>query len=309
MPTSDLRAIIGKSVDGDLKAFATLVERFQDMAVGYAYSILGDFQLAEDAAQEAFVDAHRNIGQLREPKAFSSWFRRIVNRVPVDDWSWGNRVRLVAWKSDQGIHVRPGLETWFWVDEAAGESEQILGAIGRLARQSGHDGVKFDRLHYRSSVARELRQLEGANLTVRSPNYYLRILNLQSVFAKLAPELALRLKDSSLADWKGDLVIANGEEEVVLAIDWSLVKVVPVGRTEHLIKGGGGILQLVVGTDTPDQVVEMGGIELGGDARHLVRALFTPCSTRRWRTRGCSWPCQGRHEADARPRQKIPGQF
>ena len=78
VPVSDLTAIIEKSIDGDVRAFGTLVERFQDMAVGYAYSILGDFQLAEDAAQEAFVDTYRNIGQLRDPKAFSSWFRRIV---------------------------------------------------------------------------------------------------------------------------------------------------------------------------------------------------------------------------------------
>jgi RNA polymerase sigma factor (sigma-70 family) len=48
------------------------------MAVGYAYSILGDFHLAEDAAQEAFLDAYRHIVDLREPLAFPSWLRRIV---------------------------------------------------------------------------------------------------------------------------------------------------------------------------------------------------------------------------------------
>ena len=78
MTTSNLTKTIERSIDGDLAAFEMLVERFQDMAVGYAYSMLGDFQLAEDAAQEAFLDAHRNIHQLREPKAFSSWLRRIV---------------------------------------------------------------------------------------------------------------------------------------------------------------------------------------------------------------------------------------
>lgn len=37
---------------GDQDAFATLVRRFQDMAVGYGYSLVGDQQLAEDVAQE-----------------------------------------------------------------------------------------------------------------------------------------------------------------------------------------------------------------------------------------------------------------
>jgi len=48
------------------------------MAVGYAYSILGDFHLAEDAAQEAFVRAYLELEHLQEPAAFSGWFKRIV---------------------------------------------------------------------------------------------------------------------------------------------------------------------------------------------------------------------------------------
>lgn len=48
------------------------------MAVGYAYSILRDFQLAEDAAQEAFLAAFREIGKIHNPEAFAGWFRRIV---------------------------------------------------------------------------------------------------------------------------------------------------------------------------------------------------------------------------------------
>ncbi len=63
---------------GEDARFSELVESFQDMAVGYAYSMLGDFQLAEDAAQEAFLDAYRHLRDLREPLAFPSWLRRIV---------------------------------------------------------------------------------------------------------------------------------------------------------------------------------------------------------------------------------------
>lgn len=63
---------------GDAAAYAELVRRFQDMAVGYSYSLVGDFQLAEDAAQEAFFEAYRTLENLREPAAFPGWFRRIV---------------------------------------------------------------------------------------------------------------------------------------------------------------------------------------------------------------------------------------
>jgi DNA-directed RNA polymerase specialized sigma24 family protein len=59
-------------------AFGELVVRFQDMVYGYAYAILGEAHLAQDAAQEAFIAAYQNLSQLREPKAFPGWLRRIV---------------------------------------------------------------------------------------------------------------------------------------------------------------------------------------------------------------------------------------
>src|SRR5688572_13359867 len=70
--------IVTRAREGEVDAFGVLVRRFQDMAVGYGYSILHDFQLAEDAAQEAFFEAYRTLPKLREPAAFAGWFRRIV---------------------------------------------------------------------------------------------------------------------------------------------------------------------------------------------------------------------------------------
>ncbi|GAH53522.1 unnamed protein product, partial [marine sediment metagenome] len=61
-----------------LGAFGKIVMRFQDMAYGCAYAILGDFHLAEDVAQEAFLTAYRQLPKLRRPQAFPGWFRRIV---------------------------------------------------------------------------------------------------------------------------------------------------------------------------------------------------------------------------------------
>ena len=63
---------------GDDIAFAELVRAYQDIAVAYATSILGDHHLAEDAAQEAFVEAYRELPALRDPAAFAAWFRTII---------------------------------------------------------------------------------------------------------------------------------------------------------------------------------------------------------------------------------------
>jgi len=67
-----------KAMKGDVKSYECLVNHFQGMAISYAYSILHDFQLAEDAAQEAFILLFRNIKSIKEPKAFISWLRKLV---------------------------------------------------------------------------------------------------------------------------------------------------------------------------------------------------------------------------------------
>jgi RNA polymerase sigma factor (sigma-70 family) len=73
-----ITSLVCAAQTGDDLAFAELVCAYQDMAVAYATSILGDYHLAEDAAQEAFVEAHRALPDLREPIAFAAWFRKII---------------------------------------------------------------------------------------------------------------------------------------------------------------------------------------------------------------------------------------
>ena len=75
---NDLESLVIEAQNGNPSAYGDLVRRFQDMAVGYAFAILGDFHLAEDASQEAFARAFTNLSQLGVPAAFPGWFRKIV---------------------------------------------------------------------------------------------------------------------------------------------------------------------------------------------------------------------------------------
>lgn len=81
----ELGALVRAAQTGDTQAFGRIVGRFQDMVLGYAHSMLGDFHLAEDVAQEVFVAAYCGLGKLKDPAAFAGWLRQIVrfqcNRV------------------------------------------------------------------------------------------------------------------------------------------------------------------------------------------------------------------------------------
>ena len=74
----ELTPVLARAQDGDLDAFGELVKRFQDMAVFYAYSVLGDFHLAEDAAQDAFIESYLHVSKVYGAPAFPAWLRKIV---------------------------------------------------------------------------------------------------------------------------------------------------------------------------------------------------------------------------------------
>ena len=59
-------------------AFDHLARDFEGMVYAIAYRRLSDSQLAEDAAQEAFLTAYQRITQLKEVSAFPAWLKRIA---------------------------------------------------------------------------------------------------------------------------------------------------------------------------------------------------------------------------------------
>ena len=163
-----------------------------------------------------------------------------------------------------------------YVDEHAGPADEVLQALALIARRGAHDTVRFRGLPYNSPVGQKLRQLPSCSIEWVGPPlvYFARIVNLQSLFENLVPELSRRLRAFPLVQWEGDLLISTGDEEVALRIKGADVSVVATGETAHAIRGGQGIVQLALGTDTPEDVVERNGIQLSGDAEQLIKILF-----------------------------------
>jgi RNA polymerase sigma factor (sigma-70 family) len=68
---------------GDKRAFVEIVARHQAMVCGIALGILGDFAASEDAAQEAFLTAWRQLGDLREPERLRGWLGQIARNAAL----------------------------------------------------------------------------------------------------------------------------------------------------------------------------------------------------------------------------------
>lgn len=63
---------------GDRRAFDTLVIRYQDRAFRFCLRYMGNREVAEEVAQEAFVRIYQNLHTFRGDSSFTSWFYRVV---------------------------------------------------------------------------------------------------------------------------------------------------------------------------------------------------------------------------------------
>lgn len=70
--------LVGECLAGDREAFGRIVQRYQRLLCSLAYSATGRLSESEDLAQEAFVEAWRQLRTLREPEKLRAWLCGIL---------------------------------------------------------------------------------------------------------------------------------------------------------------------------------------------------------------------------------------
>ncbi len=73
--------MVKRTLRGDNKAYDQLVHSHQARAIAVAYHLCGDFEAAQDIAQDAFVQAYRSLGSLRKPASFGAWLHGIIRNL------------------------------------------------------------------------------------------------------------------------------------------------------------------------------------------------------------------------------------
>ncbi len=73
--------LVEAAQNGHLDSFGALYERYHSSMVALAYSMLADRDLAEDAAQEVFAIACRDLRSLKSKERFAAWLAGICRNV------------------------------------------------------------------------------------------------------------------------------------------------------------------------------------------------------------------------------------
>src|SRR5215218_663463 len=72
------RVIIHRVLEGNVEAFALLVDRHYARCARVAFRIVGNREDAEEAIQDAFLRAFKALGDYEDRERFSSWLTRVL---------------------------------------------------------------------------------------------------------------------------------------------------------------------------------------------------------------------------------------
>jgi RNA polymerase sigma-70 factor, ECF subfamily len=80
----EITDLVERAQRGDKLAYGELVKRFQASVYAMALTRVRDPLEAEELAQEVFVHGMKKLPQLRDPRCFAGWLRRITARMAIN---------------------------------------------------------------------------------------------------------------------------------------------------------------------------------------------------------------------------------
>ncbi|MFL5733643.1 MAG: RNA polymerase sigma factor [Chloroflexia bacterium] len=95
---SELAALTREARQGSEAAFSAIFERFQTPLVNYIYRLVGDWEVANDLAQDSFLKAYNALPNTDESLQISPWLYRIATNTALDSLRRRKRITWVPFK-------------------------------------------------------------------------------------------------------------------------------------------------------------------------------------------------------------------
>jgi len=160
--------LVSRAKHGDKDAFTTLVMRHGDRLYSVAFRILRDTTRAEDAVQQTFLTAWRQLHRLRDDDRLEAWLYRLLVNACYAELRHTRR-----WQPGLRVMTDPGTGP---SSEDAQASVALRDQLERAFRRlSGEQRVVLAMHHYLGMSGEEIARALGlAPGTVRSRLYYAR---------------------------------------------------------------------------------------------------------------------------------------
>jgi RNA polymerase sigma-70 factor, ECF subfamily len=83
--TQDEKAIIIRTLDGDERAYALLIDRYKEGLYRHCFKFVRDEDWAEDIAQETFIKAYIRLELYDSTYRFSTWLYKIATNIALQE--------------------------------------------------------------------------------------------------------------------------------------------------------------------------------------------------------------------------------
>ena len=127
-------SIIDRFKNGDEAAFEELVLKYQDRIYNLCRHMLGNAHDAEDAAQDAFIKAYRNLKKFKPESSIYTWLYRIAVNTCIDH-KRKPFFESIFRRSDTGAEMVIEYPSASPSPEKEYESKQIQSAIEKALRK------------------------------------------------------------------------------------------------------------------------------------------------------------------------------
>lgn len=84
MPGESDHELVAKALQGNQKAFRSIVERIHPTAFAVVRGILGDSDEVEDVLQNVYIKVHRGLGGFRGESRLSTWSYQIARNEAIN---------------------------------------------------------------------------------------------------------------------------------------------------------------------------------------------------------------------------------
>jgi RNA polymerase sigma-70 factor, ECF subfamily len=163
--------LVERAREGDEVAFSELIDLDGDRCYAIAYRILRDVERAQDAVQQAFLLAWRELPRLRDAERFEVWLHRLLVNACYEEHRrhkrWSDKVRWLPVDGPAGVDEtvsvddRDALERAFRLLSPEHRAVAVLHhhagfPLASIAEIAGVPlGTVKSRLHYATLLLRE----------------------------------------------------------------------------------------------------------------------------------------------------------
>lgn len=121
MEYRDEQALIQSILDGNVQAFAVLLQRYQRPVFSFVFQLIGNREDAEELTQDVFVKIYKKLSSFRSECRFSTWAYRIAYTTAISSL---RKRRMVFPEVEESLLINyPDERVDEWLEKEEGEAK------------------------------------------------------------------------------------------------------------------------------------------------------------------------------------------